>query len=158
MALAQRLHDGQAARHRRLVGQHAAVARGGGGQRLAVLGQQGLVGGHHMLAVGQCGQRPGARGLGAARQLQQHVHAGVGGELQRVGQQAHAGRVAQQRGGAGRAARGHGHDLDAAPRARGDQRLVAPQQPPHAAAHGAGADEAHAQGGGLGRGVRARGG
>ena len=155
-ALAQRLDDGHAAGHGRLVGQHAAMARGRRGQLLAMLGQQGLVGRHHVLAVGQRGEHPAARGAAAAGQLQHHVHAGIGGQPQGVGQQAHAWRALQYGRRPGGGARGHGDDVDGPPRARRDQRLVAPQHAPHAGAHGADADHAHAQGRGRGRRVGAR--
>jgi hypothetical protein len=47
-----RFYDGHAAAHAGLISQVDAVFGGGGDNRIAVLGQQGLVGGNHMLALG----------------------------------------------------------------------------------------------------------
>jgi hypothetical protein len=52
-AFAQGLDDGDAARRRRFELQSDAVFFRQIGQRLAMLGQQRLVGGYHMLAIGQ---------------------------------------------------------------------------------------------------------
>ena len=80
-ALAQRLDDGDAARDRGLVTEVAVRLPGGVCERRTVMGEQGLVGGHQVLAVdegglGECPRDP----LRAANQLDHDIDGGVGGK------------------------------------------------------------------------------
>ena len=83
--LAQSLDDGDAAGHRGLVGEGDAGRFAAVRERRAVMGDQRLVGGDHVLGIGDGGL---AQLLGdavlAADQFHHHVHVGVGGHGQRV--------------------------------------------------------------------------
>src|SRR5476649_1508491 len=83
-ALAQRLDDGDAAGHRRLEGHHHALFLGGGEDLVAMHGQQRLVGGDDMLAVGDGLQHQFARQLVAADQLHDDVDVRVVDDLEGV--------------------------------------------------------------------------
>ncbi|MPM49429.1 hypothetical protein SDC9_96159 [bioreactor metagenome] len=145
--LAQRFDDGNAARHCGFVGELAAMCLCGGGQFFPMQRQKRLVGGDHVLACGERGPHPVARGAGAACHFDQHVHIGMGCHVVRV--------VGELDGSQRRAAElfcrtcavahGDGDDLHAAPRAGGNQRLIALQHGPCAQAHRAQPDHANAQ-------------
>ena len=86
-AFAQRLDDGDAAADRGLEGDHHALLLRGGEDVVAVLGEQRLVGGDHVLAVGDRLQHQVLRDAGAADQLDHdvdvrgaHHFPGVGGQ------------------------------------------------------------------------------
>ena len=73
-ALAQGLDDGDAAGHGRLIAEADALGLGLARQRRAVMGEQRLVRGHHMLAGGERRLQQLARhALGAADQLDHHI-------------------------------------------------------------------------------------
>ena len=80
-ALAQRLDDGDAAGDRGLVAEVAVRLPGGVRERRAVVGEQGLVGGHQVLAVGEgsLGERP-RDPFRAADQLDHDIDGRVGGK------------------------------------------------------------------------------
>ena len=77
-ALAQRLDDRDAAGHRRLEGDHHALLLRGGEDLVAVHGEQRLVGGDHVLAVGDGLQHQFLGDAVAADQLDDDVDLRVG--------------------------------------------------------------------------------
>ncbi len=140
---AQRLDDGNAHRHRTLVGHGHAMLPGRRKNFGAVHRQQGLVGGDHMLAMGNGGQHPVACRAGTAGNFDHHVDVGVCGNAQRVVRQRNV--PAHDGGGPRQVARRDHHHLDRPPGAAGNLGLVAGQHAKRARADGANADHAHAQ-------------
>jgi len=139
--LAQRLDDGNAARHRGLEAHHHAFFLRRCKNLVAVRGQQRLVGGDHVLAV-RDGLQNEFLGDGiAADQFDHDIDVRVRDHAVGIGGQA---RLA-----AGDFLRPclvlvrHRGDHDAAAGAAGDFLLVARQHVPGAAAHGANAQQAH---------------
>jgi hypothetical protein len=153
-ALAQRLDDRDAHGHRAFVGHGHALLSRGGKDLGSVHGQQRLVGRDHVLAVGDGGQHPVARGTGAAGHFHHHVDIGVGGDLHRVLRELHA--LSHDAGGPLQVARRDHHQFDRAACAGRDVVPVARQHAQGAGADGADADHPHAQGTG-GRGMAVQG-
>ena len=130
-ALADRLDDRDAAGDRRLEGDHHPGRAGGGEDLVAVPGDQRLVGGHQVLAVGQRPQRQAARRLVAAHQLDDDRDLGIVHDLQCLAGQFHPGGI---RGGGIQIAGGGVGDDDFAPGAAADFLGIAGQYPGDAAA------------------------
>jgi hypothetical protein len=138
-ALAQALDDRDAAGYGRLVGERRPGRLGGAREAGAVVREQRLVGGDHVVARRDraLDDRLG-HALGAADQLQHHVYLGIGRHGHRVVEPARP-REIDRPGLAALAGRDRrDHDLPAA--ARRDQRAVLLDQP-----HGLGADGAQAR-------------
>src|SRR5262249_6327163 len=144
-ALAQRLDDGNAARHGGLEGEDEATLLGKGGELVAVKRQQRLVGGDDVLARAQCGlhqlERHAAR---AADQLDHDVDVGGVGERHRVGLPAHAGKVDVAPLGPAACARRDEPERAAA--AQRQEPAVLGQELDNACAHGAEAGDADSEG------------
>ncbi len=83
--LAQRAQQWDRPGHRRLVVQVDRGLAGGGMQRRAVLGEQGLVRRDHRLTALECGQDQAAGRLDAADDLHDDVHIGARDEFHSVG-------------------------------------------------------------------------
>ncbi len=142
-ALAQRLDDGDAARHRRLERHHHATGLRRGEDLVAVLGDQMLVGGDHVLAVGDRLQHQFARWLEPADQFDHDVDFRVVDDVERVGRQR---QVAGQRTGFFQVAHGRAHHADFAPGAAGDFFGIAAQHGERAATDSAQAQQADVDG------------
>ena len=141
-ALADRLDDRDAARHRRLEGHHHAPGVRGREDLVAVLGEQRLVGGDHVLAARDGRQHQLLRARLAADQLDDDVDVGLRDD--RAGSATSSmPSSATARGFGEVAGRGHGdHDLAAG--AARDLLAVAAQHLDGAAADGSQAQQAHA--------------
>jgi hypothetical protein len=137
--LAQRLDDGDADGHCPLERHHPAMALGGLEHEVTLLGQQRLVGRHHVFAVGQCGQHPIQRGAGAAHGLDHHVHIRVGGHRMGIGQHLYV--RANQGLGPCHVACGHLGDHHVPSGAPGDGMVVAAQNSQGARTHGSQAQQ-----------------
>ena len=128
---ADRLDDWDAAGHRRLEADHHPGGAGGGENLVAVLGDQRLVGGDDVLAVGQRPQRQAPRRLVAAHQFDDDRDLGIVHHLQRLAGQFHPGGVGRR--GVQIFGGGMGDD-DFAARAAADFLGVAGQHPSDAPA------------------------
>ncbi len=154
-ALADRLDDRHAAAHRRLEGDHHALRWAAREDLVAVLREQRLVGGDHVLAVGDRRQDELAGARLAADQLDDDVDVRMRDQLRGIGHQLDA--LEAHRARLGEVARARGHrDHDLAAGAARDLLAVAAQHLDGAAAHGAQAQQAdadrfHAMGFGSGR-------
>ena len=142
--LGQGLDDRNAARDRRLEPDHAPLCLGRQRQRVAVMGQQGLVGGHHILACRN--RRLGGqtcRPLMPPHHLDKHIDITAPGKGYRVGFPG----IGRQIGIArlGRIARRNGGDDHAPPGARRDQIGVALHDLDHTNAHSAQPGQTNAQ-------------
>ena len=82
--LAQRLHDGNATDHHCLEGHHHAGLAGASEDLVAMHGQQCLVGGDDLLALGNGGQHDITGQRGAAHYLHQNVDGGVIHDVERI--------------------------------------------------------------------------
>ena len=140
--LAQGFDDGDAAGDAAFVGEHRATAGGGREQLVAALGDQRLVGGYHMLAVGKrLGDQPEG-GVEAAHGLHHDLHFRVRGHGEWVP-------VKPDRGVDFSSFRAPGRDMDDPQRragAAGDFSGVVPQQPQAAATHGAETTDSNLEG------------
>ena len=126
-ALAQRLDDRDAARHRRLEGEDAASLLGQRCDLPAVHRQQRLVGGDDVLARAQrCLHQTARHAARAADQLDHDVDVGCGGQRHRVPFPAHAGEVDVAL--LGLAARAHGDQLERPAAAQRQQPAVLGQK------------------------------
>ena len=126
-ALAQRLDDRDAARHRRLEGEDAAPLLGQRRDLPAVHRQQRLVGGDDVLARAQRRLHQTARHAArAADQLDHDVDVGCGGQRHRILLPAHAGEVDVAL--LGLAARAHGDQLERPAAAQRQQPAVLGQK------------------------------
>ena len=142
-AFAQRLDDGDAARHRRLERDHHAPGLRRGEDLVAVLGDQMLVGGDHVLAVGNRLHHQLARGFQAADQLDHDVDIGVVDHVEGIGRQR---QVARQRLRFIEVAHRGTQHADFTPRAAGDFFGVAAQHGQRAAANRSQAQQADVDG------------
>ena len=143
-AFADGLDDGDAAGHGRFEGDHDTLFARAGEDLVAVLGQQGLVGGDDVLAVGNGFQDEFAGQGVAAYQLDHDVDLGVADDLERVGDD--FGGFADAGLGLGDiAGRNFGRD-DVAAGAAGDFFGVAGEDLESAAAYDAQAQEAYSDG------------
>ena len=122
-AFAQRLDDRDAAGHRRFERDHDALGLRGGKDFVAVHGQQRLVGGDHVLAVGDRLQHQRARLVVAADQFDDDVDFRIVDDVERVGDDLDfaAGALLGALEVAGR----DGHHFDAASGAAADFFLIA---------------------------------
>src|SRR5690606_16119681 len=135
-AFANRLDDWNAASHGGLEHHHHALAAGSIKDLIAVLGQQRLVGGNHVLALADRLHDP-LTGCGfAADEFHHDIDIGVARDLEAVGGDAHIA-VAQQLAGLFDVAHGHGRDFDAPSGAPGDFFSVVLQYLPGTTAHDA---------------------
>ena len=138
---AQRLDDGNAARHRAFEAERQAPFPGAGEERVAAGGEQRLVGGDDVLAGGNGVLHQRLRRAVAADQLQEHVdvvacqRAQFGVELR-----------AAERDVRLRRAAGHAGQLDWASGAFGDGVSILDQEPGNAGADGAKARQTDSQG------------
>ena len=107
-------------------------------------GNQGLVRGHHVLAVGDGVEDERAGRLVAAEELHDDVDVGVSHHLGRVGAQ--PGIAQSELPGPVQVRRGRVPDLDPAPRPAGDLVGVAPEHHDRSAADRAEAEQPHAHG------------
>ena len=139
--LAQGLDDGDAAGHGGLEGHHDALLLGGGEDLVAVHGQQGLVGGDHVLAVFDGGQHQFLGHGVAADELDDDVDVRVLDH--REGVVGDPRLAAGDRVGQIQVAVGHGGDLDGPAGAAGDFLSVAGEDGPGAATDGADAQQAY---------------
>ncbi len=135
-AVLHRADQRDAARHRGLEPQHDPVAPRLLEQLGPVVGEQGLVGGHHVLARLQGAQDEGARGLEPADQLDHDLHRGIVDGLGRVGGQRQA-REVDPFAGSGEVGVGHAAQRERAARALGQLGAVALEDPGHPAPDGA---------------------
>jgi hypothetical protein len=131
-ALADRLDDGDAAGHGGLEGHHHAFELGLGEDFVAVMGDQRLVGGDHVLAVGDGLAHQVAGQIGAADQLDDDLHLGVVDDLHGVGGQPDTGGLANAL--TVQVTRRRVSDLDAAPCPARDFLRIAAQHVDGAAA------------------------
>jgi hypothetical protein len=141
---AQRLDDRDAAGHRRLEGHHDALALRGGEDLVAMHRQQRLVGGHHVLAVGDRLQHQFLGDAVAADQFDDDVD--LGSRHHREGVVGHlrpaAGHLPRQFEVLVR----HLGDADRPPGAAGDLGLVAGRTVKGAATDGADAEQSYIDG------------
>ena len=141
-ALAQGLDDGDAAGHRGFKRHHHALGARGFENLGAVHGQQGLVGRHHMLALGNRGQHQFTRQAAAADGLDHDVDLGVVDDGVGVG--GHHNIAITHHGARGRQiAAAHHADFNATAGAAANLGLIALQHMEGARADGANAQQAY---------------
>ena len=137
--LAQRLHDGNAAGHGSLEGHHHTGLAGTGEDLVAMHGQQRLVGGDDLLALGNGGQHDITGQRGAAHHLHQHIDGRVVHDVERIAAERNVG--AHQRADFLGVTHDDATDLDGAAGAPADLGSVVLQHLEYAAAHGTHAEQ-----------------
>ncbi len=142
--LADGLDDGDAAGHGRLEGDHQALLAGLGEDFVAMLGDQGLVGGDDVLAIVQRRQHQFARRAEAADEFDDDVDGGIVDDFKGIGGEPDAFGIADA--GAVQVQAGGGDDLDRASGTAGDFPGVALEHADSAAAHGPNAQQADLDG------------
>ena len=142
-AFAQCLDDGDAARHSRLESDHHALGLRRGEDLVAVFGDQMLVGGDHVLAVGDRLHDQLARRLQPADQLHHDVDLGIVDHVEGVGRHR---QVARQGFRLVEVAHRRAEHADLAPGAAGDLFGIAAQHGERTAADGSQAQQADVDG------------